>query len=272
MTEIPTQLINSLTSLGLLESEAKVYAALVLLKSAGIKELLEFLDISKPQIYERLKMLEDKGLIILTNPRPVTYQAISPNIALEMLVERTYESKNDAVRQFHELENNDLPGNYSQPLWFIFGDPSFEFKIRDMIKKAKESIFCVTSEKNLDYIRMMLNKNIKTQLIIISDNKSIQKELEHKYNTKNSTITTIDKAEMKNLECTKDIVDDNELKELANTMDIDNYFTLIVDDSQALFIPPLRGDSVKAISIENKFMVKLFMQNIKKEPFGLTIP
>ena len=50
---------------------------------------LDLSQFQSPQICERLKMLEDKGLIILTNPRPVTYQAISPNIALEMLVERT---------------------------------------------------------------------------------------------------------------------------------------------------------------------------------------
>jgi sugar-specific transcriptional regulator TrmB len=250
MIELPTQLIKSLTSLGLLESEAKVYAALVILKNAGIKELLGFLDISKPQIYERLKMLEDKGLIILTNPRPVTYQAISPNIALEILVEE----------------------KSSQPLWFIFGDPSFEFKIRDMITNAKESIYCVTSEKNLNYIKMALNKSIKTQLIITSDNKAIQNELEHRYNKSNITIITIDKAKMKNLECTKDIIDDTEISEIANTIDIDNQFILVVDDSEALFIPPLRGDSVNAISIENKIMVKLFMHNMKKEPFGSTIP
>ena len=272
MIELPTQLIKSLTSLGLLESEAKVYAALVILKNAGIKELLGFLDISKPQIYERLKMLEDKGLIILTNPRPVTYQAISPNIALEILVERTYAAKNDAVKQFHDLENNDHAEKSSQPLWFIFGDPSFEFKIRDMITNAKESIYCVTSEKKLNYIKMALNKSIKTQLIITSDNKAIQNELEHRYNKSNVTIITIDKAKMKNLECTKDIVDDTELSEIANTIDIDNQFILVVDDSEALFIPPLRGDSVDAISIENKIMVKLFMHNMKKEPFGSTIP
>ncbi len=148
----------------------------------------------------------------------------------------------------------------------------FEFKIRDMIKNAKESIYCVTAKKNLNCIKMLLNKDIKTQLIIISDNKNIQKELEHRYKTKNATITTINKAEMRNLECTKDIVDDNEIKEIANTIDIDNYFILVGDDSQVLFIPPLRGDSVNAISIENKIMVKVFMHNIKKDPIGFIIP
>ncbi len=140
-----------------------------------------------------------------------------------------------------------------------------------MITNAKQSIYCVTSEKNPNYIKTVLNKNIETQLIIVSDNKELQNELEHRYNTKNATITVIDKAEMKNLECTKDIIDDDEL-EIANIMDIDNHFILVVDNSQALFIPPLRGDSVNAISIENKIMVKVFMHNLKKEPFGLTIP
>jgi len=272
MTELPIPLIKSLTSLGLLESEAKVYAALVILKSAGIKDLLEFLDVSKPRIYDGLKMLEENGLIVLTSPRPVTYQAISPNIALEMLVDRHNNAKNDAVKQFRDLDNQDIAGKSSTPLWFIFGNPSFEFKIRGMIANAKESIYCVTSEKNLSYIKMTLNRNIKTQLIIISNNKNIQNELGLRYDKSNTTITIIDKAEMKNLECTKDIVNDTEFAEMANMMDIDNYFILVVDDSEALFIPPLRSEPVNAISIENKMMVKIFMHNLKKEPFGLTIP
>ena len=119
---------------------------------------------------------------------------------------------------------------------------------------------------------MTLNRNIKTQLIIISNNKNIQNELGLRYDKSNTTITIIDKAEMKNLECTKDIVNDTEFAEMANMMDIDNYFILVVDDSEALFIPPLRSEPVNAISIENKMMVKIFMHNLKKEPFGLTIP
>ena len=267
MIELPAQLIKSLTSLGLLESEAKVYAALVLLKNAGIKDLLEFLDVSKPRIYDGLRTLEENDLIVLTSPRPATYQAVSPNIALEMLVEQHNAAKNDAVRQFQDLESNNIISKSSAPLWFIFGGQNFEFKIRDMIAGAKESIYCITSEKNLDYIEIAPNRSIKIQLIIISDNKDIQSKLEHKYNKNNTTIATIDKARMMNLECTNDIEDDTELAEIANLMDIDNYFVLVVDDSKVLFMPPLKGDSTNAISIENKVMVKIFMHNMIKEPF-----
>ena len=59
MVELPEKMIKSLTELGLLESEAKIYAALVFLQSAEVKRnILEFLDVSKPSIYEGLRMLK----------------------------------------------------------------------------------------------------------------------------------------------------------------------------------------------------------------------
>ena len=91
-TTITRPTYRSLTELGLLESEAKIYAALVLLGYADVKDLLEILDVSKPRIYDRLRTLEEKGLIVQTSPRPVIYQAIAPNIALEMITDK-YETR-----------------------------------------------------------------------------------------------------------------------------------------------------------------------------------
>ena len=92
--QLPGQLIASLTELGLLESEAKIYAALVLLGYADVGDLLEILDVSKPRIYTSLGTLEEKGLIVQTSPRPVIYQAVAPNIALEMITEKYENAKN----------------------------------------------------------------------------------------------------------------------------------------------------------------------------------
>ena len=99
MVEIPHELIKSLTELGMLDSEAKLYAALVFLRSAEVRDLLEFLDVSKPSIYEGLRMLEKNGLIILTSPRPATYQAIEPKIALEIIIKRYMDAKKEALIQ-----------------------------------------------------------------------------------------------------------------------------------------------------------------------------
>ncbi len=54
MTEIPGDLVKSLTKLGLLESEAKLYIALAMMNSAEVKRLINFLGLSKPNTYESL--------------------------------------------------------------------------------------------------------------------------------------------------------------------------------------------------------------------------
>lgn len=265
MTELPQQLIKSLTSLGLLESEAKVYAALVVLKSAEVKDLLEFLNVSKPRIYDGLRMLEESGLIVLTSPRPVTYQAIAPSIALEMLVDRHNAAKKEAIKQFRDLENQDTAVKSSAPLWFIFGDKSFEFKIRDMIASAKESVDCVTSEKNLVYVETALNKNVKVMLMILSDNADVQNKLERSCRKSNVTITTIDKVKARDIADQAGAADEAEATEIANMFDIDNYFILVVDDSELLFVPPIKGDSINAISVANKALVRTFKRGLEKQ-------
>jgi len=125
MAELPNKLINSLTELGLLESEAKIYAALVFLQSAEVRDLLEFLDVSKPSIYEGLRMLEKNGLIILTSPRPAMYQAIEPKIALEIILKKYEDAKKEALIELESFKDQELSTKPNSPLWFIFGAKSF---------------------------------------------------------------------------------------------------------------------------------------------------
>jgi sugar-specific transcriptional regulator TrmB len=86
--QLPGQLIASLTEPGLLDSEAKMYAALVLLGYTDLGDLLEILDVSKPRIYTSLGTLEEKGLIIRTS----------------------------------EADQQELIDKLSPPLCYIFGD------------------------------------------------------------------------------------------------------------------------------------------------------
>ena len=263
MTELPGHLINSLTSLGLLESEAKVYAAMVVLKSAEVKDLLEFLDISKPSIYDALRVLEDSGLIVLTCPRPVTYQAIAPNIALEVLVDRHNSAKNEAIKQFKELENRNAPGKTPDPLWFIFGNKSFDFKIRDMLANAKESIYCLTSEKNLHYLEKIVSRQLKTKLILISDDASIRDRLLESHNRKNLTVSMINKAQLSESLRSSREAKEREDTEMTEMFDMDNYFVLIIDDAEAILLPPLKGDYANAISMANKVLVRSFRRSLE---------
>ena len=97
MLQIPRPLIDAFTGLGLLESEAKIYTAIVLLHKAEVKDILECLDLSKPSIYAGMRSLEGRGLIMLTNQKPSTYQALPPEIALDLIMTLHHSHKNMAV-------------------------------------------------------------------------------------------------------------------------------------------------------------------------------
>src|SRR5208337_2239661 len=87
MNHISTGLIRSLKTLGLSEYEARAYSALVMHDHAEAKELVEFLDISKPSVYGSLQSLEDMGLVVIANSKPATYRAVSPDMAVKLLMD-----------------------------------------------------------------------------------------------------------------------------------------------------------------------------------------
>ena len=258
MIQLPNKLISSLTEIGLLESEAKIYTALVLLKTAGIKDLLDALDVSKPRIYDGLRMLEENDIVILTSPRPATYQAIEPKIALELLIKRHEEAKNVALNQFKILKQQETIPKPASPIWFIFGAKSFEFKIQDMIKNAQKSVYCQTSERYLKYIEKAAKKDIQLYLVIMIDSQDTKKRLEKLSKKSNVKINIIEKEQI--LKTPEFISHEKELYKrnkthLLDVMDLDNLFKLIVDDSELLTIPPLKSDSLSAITSKNEALI-----------------
>lgn len=258
MIQLPNKLLSSLTEIGLLESEAKIYTALVLLKTAGIKDLLEALDVSKPRIYDGLRMLEENDIIVLTSPRPANYQAIEPKIALELMIKRHEEAKDEALKQFKILEQQDTTPKLTSPIWFIFGAKSFQFKIQDMLKNARETVYCQTSEKYLKYIEKVAKKNIKLFLVIMIDSQDTRKRLEKLSKKNNVRINIIEKEQL--LKTPEFISHEKELykrnkSHLLDIMDLDNLFKLIVDDSELLTIPPLKSDSLSAITSTNEALI-----------------
>ena len=99
--EIITQrLITALTHLGLSNLDAKVFAALVYLNSVGVKDLIDFVQISKPSVYDCLQKLEDRGLVVKNSSKPSVYTALSPNVAIEILNLEYSQAKETALEEF----------------------------------------------------------------------------------------------------------------------------------------------------------------------------
>ena len=259
MNSIPKKLIDSLKEFGLLESEAKIYSALVLRHDSEVKELQEFLGMSKPSVYEGLRTLEEKGFVILTNPRPTTYQAIPPEVALDMRLTAQMKAKEETLASIHELENEQNNEKVPESLWFIFGTRHFESKVKDMLKNAKKSIFCVTSGHALDMIERRARSDLSFDLTIITDDANVQKRIEGKFKKDRLSLRIVSRSGLeasyleklqRSSECPKPSPE-----KIMDMYDFDEMFVLVVDDEELFYIPPIRGSSLNAIATRNQVLI-----------------
>lgn len=260
--QLSGELISSLTELGLLESEAKIYAALVSLGYGEVKDLMKILDVSKPRIYDGLRMMEERGLIVQTSPRPAIYQAIEPKIALEMMVKNYDTVKNKALKHFKD--NQKLIDKPSPPLCYIFGDKSLEFKIQDMVDNSHESVCCRTSGKYLKYIENLAKKDIKLNLIISSEDSKLEKRLEKQFKNGKAQVNTLYLNPMMDEGGSPGEKSCKKMSALAEFVDMENMFVLIVDDTEVLVIPPIKSDQLSAITSTNKAMIYIIRQGLEE--------
>ena len=258
MIKFPIPLITSLTELGLLESEAKIYAALVLLRSAEVKDLLEFRHFQT----QNLRWLKNvrRNRHHYTDQSQTSYlSGNNTSVALEMLMKKHEKAKNEALKQLKILEEREIIKKSSSPLWFIFGVKSFEFKIKDMIENAQESIYCQTSGKYLNLITKAVKKGVKTYLVIITDeDQDIHEYIEDLSKKSNVEISLIKKNQfMKTLGMFNEESQPQtqSIDDIMKMFDLNNQFALVVDDSEILAIPPLKSEIFNAITSTNKAMV-----------------
>ncbi len=254
MKRISSSLVVSLKTLGLFESEAKVYAALVLFKYAGAKDIVELLDVSKPSVYESLRTLQERGLVVETNSKPLVYQAIPPEIAVKLLADVYAKASEEALKELHALEKEGVKGKSSQALWSIYGSETVGYKIRDMIEHAEKSVYCMASDRYLDYMGLVAGRGIKVTLAVMSDNASLENKLKKTFEKDDATIYVMSAKAMIDDFSAREMGSDKEVtpfKEAMGMLDHNNAFMLIVDDREFLYIPPITGDEVSALNTTN---------------------
>ena len=262
MDEIPQELIKSLMELGLLESEAKIYITLVMMNNSEVKKLIEFLGISKPNTYESLRLLKEKGLVVLINTRPMTYQSTPPDIGLDMLLQNHLKlqekAKNKAKKLFTTLDHENFIEKSPETLWHVFGGKSIKYKINDMIQSATTSIFLASSPQYLEYLENFDEKNLKLDIISFSDEIDAKEKLEKIFKDKKGNFQIVPYDAMIGAAMTA--VPEGELityKEALSMFEYENMMMLITDDSEVLFIPPVSQNSISAVNTKNKAFIMI---------------
>ena len=259
MTGISASLVKSLNDLGLSNYEASVYAALVLYDNAEAKDLTEYLSISKPSVYEALDRLAEMGLAVKRVSKPARYSAVSPRMAIDLLMGNHKKSADLALAALEKLETEKVKIEKEEALWTIYGDTSIEYKIRDLFGNAKKHIRCMIGERYLPFIENIRAKDISLLLIVISDTPGLEKKLRAQFPGKSAEIHVIPSEKFAVLPPFAP----PEFEEIQKLMRVENTLELIVDDEELLMVPPFFSSNVSVLNTRNKGAIlhmKVFSQ------------
>jgi sugar-specific transcriptional regulator TrmB len=248
MKSIPADLIKSLNDLGLSNYEASVYAALVLYDNAEAKELIDFLSISKPSVYEALDSLAEMGLAVKRISKPARYSAISPEMAIDLLMGKHRKAADQALATLITLEKKKVHTDKEDALWTIYGDANIEYKIRDLFGKAKRQISCMIGERYLPFIENVKIKDVSLRLIVISNDKGLQEKMQELFPGKKADIHVISQERLK----VPPAFAPPEFVEMTKFMNFENTLELIIDNDELLMIPPFISGSVSVLNTRNK--------------------
>jgi HTH-type transcriptional regulator, sugar sensing transcriptional regulator len=248
MESISPGLIKALNDLGLSNYEANVYAALVLYDNADAKEIVDFLSISKPSVYEALDRLAEMGLAVKRISKPARYSAISPEMAIDILMDRHRKAADLALASLKMLEIEKVPTEKEDALWTIYGDANIEYKIRDLMGRAKHRISCMVGEQYLPFIEKSRIGAVSLQLMVVSDDPALEGRLEKLFPGKNHEIHVITTEQFE----VPPPFAPPEFEEIHKLMKVENTLELVVDDEELLMIPPFVSGSLSVLNTRNK--------------------
>ena len=248
METIPAVLIKSLNDLGLSNNEARVYAALVLYDNAEAKDVIDFLSLSKPSVYEALDRLAEMGLAVKRISKPARYSAISPEMAINLLMDKHRKAADQALEVLRALEKERVHTDKEDALWTIYGDKNIEYKIRELFGKAKQQISCMIGERYVPFIENIKIQNVSLQLMVISDDPELEGKLKKVFPGKKTKIQVISSEQFK----VPPPFAPPEFEEIHNLMKVENVLELIVDDEELLMVPPFGSGSVSVLNTRNK--------------------
>jgi HTH-type transcriptional regulator, sugar sensing transcriptional regulator len=248
MESIPASLVKSLNDLGLSNYEASVYAALVLYDNADAKEIIDFLSISKPSVYEALDHLAEMGLAVKRISKPARYSAVSPEMTINLLMDNHKKAADQALAALKTLEKEKVRTDKEDALWTIYGDANIKYKIRDLFGKAKSQIGCMIGERYLPFIENIQIKDVSLRLIVISDSPDLEKKLHGLFPGKHAYIHVISSEKF----LVPPPFAPPEFADAQKFMNFENILELIIDDEELLMIPPFFSGSVSVLNTRNK--------------------
>ncbi|MCK9151783.1 TrmB family transcriptional regulator [Methanobacterium alcaliphilum] len=249
MNEISNDLIESLKTMGLAEYEAKVYSTLVLFERAEVKKIYEYLNVPKPSVYQSLKSLMDKGLVMRVSSKPAIYRAIPPKIALRHLIEIHENAEKSALRELKNLEKINKESEVSDIIWTLFGENNVEHSIEELILKSETSMKLILPTEYLKYLSFVDNKDLSIELLMFG-----------------TDLTLSNQYQLNNLKVHNgygiDVSDFGILSKYLLDLPLppkqySKFIFVLIDNEEFMYVPPYPGKTKSGITSKNPYMIGL---------------
>ncbi len=142
--------------MGFNSEEAKVYLALLRMKSATAKEIMRHARIPDSHVYKTLRGLLEKGLITVSVGRPRIYTILNPTKILAPLKNRVISELEEGYKKLlQEATNTERP-----PFNIFLNRRGFVYTLSEEINRANNEIRALIYEKWLlgNIVRECLNR------------------------------------------------------------------------------------------------------------------
>jgi hypothetical protein len=187
------------------------------------------------------------GLAVKRVTKPARYSAISPEMAIDLLMDKHRKAADQALAALKTLEKKKVRTDKEDALWTIYGDANIKYKIRDLFSRAKHHISCTIGERYLPFFENIKIRDVSLRLIVISDDAALLGKLHELFPGKNADIHVISPEQFKIPPFAPPEFDD-----VSKFMNFENILDLIVDDDELLMIPPFISGSVSVLNTRNK--------------------
>ena len=232
--------INLLKKLGLTDSEAKVYLALLQKGSLSGYEASKVSTVPRSKIYNILETLINKGFVVFSeNGNSNSYAAIkieeiSKNIKHD--INNTLEKIEEELKDF----NSSIDLEY---MWHIKEYRNVFSKCRNIIKNTKKELYLQIWEEDLDEvleeIKVLEEKNINIGIIYFSNSENSKPDLKSYY-------------------------DHGLAKEKYDEMG-GRWITVVSDTREVIFGQIKNKDNVEVIWTESKPMIFMAKEYVKHD-------
>ncbi len=159
--------VESLRDLGLTEYEAKVYTALVKIRSGTASDIHLVSGIPRSAVYGALHRLEERGAIEVQSSKPMRYRAVPPEIALEKLKDNFIAESEDALASLKEIYQTQRIEAREEAIWTISGVKNVSDKIIEIIRGTQNDIIFAASYPSFHEIAKTypIFENVKGEII-----------------------------------------------------------------------------------------------------------